>query len=228
VKCHDNSLVVVHDREPPVDEEAAGNAVHGERVGSAPVRRTRLSSDMLPPQGPRDTSADEVPEARRASSRRYSSQEGDLFELIHLLTRDQRRSRMLGQVRWRGVWLSAFGVEPRIDGAVDNFQSLPILVSGSDRVAAVPRRLAERLADAVGVRSLPLPIDAGPIVETLWWHPAHTRDPAHVWLRRVVGDACAHLPRMTTTSRRGPPMSGRRSGRPARHHIPARRGEIGR
>jgi DNA-binding transcriptional LysR family regulator len=89
--------------------------------------------------------------------------------------------------------LSAFGVEPRIDGAVDNFQSLPMLVSGSDRVAAVPRRLAERLAGAVGVRALPLPIDTGPIVETLWWHPAHTRDPAHVWLRGVVGDACAHL-----------------------------------
>jgi len=89
--------------------------------------------------------------------------------------------------------LSAFGVDPRIDGAVDNFQSLPVLVSGSDRVAAVPRRLAERLADALAIRALPLPIDAGPIVETLWWHPAHTRDPAHIWLRRVVGDACADL-----------------------------------
>ena len=76
---------------------------------------------------------------------------------------------------------------------MDNFQSLPILVAGSDRVAAVPRRLAERLADAVCIRTLPLPIDAGPIVETLWWHPAHTRDAAHVWLRQVVGDACAHL-----------------------------------
>lgn len=89
--------------------------------------------------------------------------------------------------------LSAFGVDLRIDGAVDNFQSLPMLVSGSDRVAAVPRRLAERLADATGIRALPLPIDTGPIVETLWWHPAHSRDPAHIWLRRVVGDACAHL-----------------------------------
>jgi DNA-binding transcriptional LysR family regulator len=102
--------------------------------------------------------------------------------------------------------LSAFGLQPRIDGAVDNFQSLPMLVSGSDRVAAVPRRLAERLAAAVGIRVLPLPIDAGPIVETLWWHPAHTRDPAHVWLRGVIDEACAGIA--------GPAVSGARgSGR---------------
>ncbi len=89
--------------------------------------------------------------------------------------------------------LAAFGVEPRIEGGVDNFQSLPMLVSGSDRVAAVPRRLAERLADATATRALPLPIDAGPIIESLCWHPAHTRDPAHTWLRHLVCDACAQL-----------------------------------
>ncbi|MHA6622979.1 LysR family transcriptional regulator [Pseudonocardia sp. DLS-67] len=89
--------------------------------------------------------------------------------------------------------LAAFGVEPRVEGEVDNFQSLPMLVSGSDRVAAVPRRLAERLADATAIRALPLPIDAGPIVESLCWHPTHTRDPAHVWLRQQVADACAPL-----------------------------------
>jgi DNA-binding transcriptional LysR family regulator len=89
--------------------------------------------------------------------------------------------------------LTALGVEPRVEGQVDNFQSLPMLVSGSDRVATVPRRLAERLADATATRVLPLPIDAGPIIESLCWHPAHTRDPAHTWLRQLVVDACAQL-----------------------------------
>jgi DNA-binding transcriptional LysR family regulator len=89
--------------------------------------------------------------------------------------------------------LSALGVEPRVAGEVDNFQSLPMLVAGSDRVATVPRRLAERLAGATGTRVLPLPVDAGPIVESLCWHPAHTRDPAHTWLRQAVRDACADL-----------------------------------
>ena len=37
-----------------------------------------------------------------------------------------------------------------------------------------------------GVRALPCPFEAGPLVQALWWHPAFTDDPEHAWLRDLV------------------------------------------
>ena len=39
------------------------------------------------------------------------------------------------------------------------------------------------------VRALPCPYDVVPLVEAMWWHPAHTADPEHAWLRDVFAEA---------------------------------------
>jgi hypothetical protein len=36
---------------------------------------------------------------------------------------------------------------------------------------------------------LPVPFDADPLVETMWWHPMYEMDPAHRWLRDIVVEA---------------------------------------
>jgi hypothetical protein len=69
---------------------------------------------------------------------------------------------------------------------------MPQLVAGTRRVALVQRRLAERLAGFVPVRVVEPPYDAVPLQEALWWHPVHTHDAAHIWLRETaarVGEA---------------------------------------
>ncbi|MFE1319993.1 LysR family transcriptional regulator [Kitasatospora phosalacinea] len=82
--------------------------------------------------------------------------------------------------------LSLLGVEPRVEVAVGTFQLLPAMVAGTRRVALIQERLALRIGPDSGVRTLPCPFDPVPLTEALWWHPVHTRDAAHRWLRETA------------------------------------------
>ncbi|WP_151477904.1 LysR family transcriptional regulator [Streptomyces albicerus] len=91
--------------------------------------------------------------------------------------------------------LSMLGIEPRVEVSVDSFQVLPFLVAGTRRIALVQQRLAERLSGVAAVRVMDAPYEAVPLQEALWWHPVHTHDAAHIWLRetaaRVGGELAA-------------------------------------
>ena len=63
---------------------------------------------------------------------------------------------------------------------------LPSIVSGTDLLAVVPRRLAERSASATGTVAVPTPFESVELIERLWWHPARAHDPAHRWFREEV------------------------------------------
>ena len=90
--------------------------------------------------------------------------------------------------------LRGYGMDPRVDIAVENFLSIPHLVIGTDRAALVPAHVLE-LCGAVGggLTAVELPFGSGRLMESLWWHPRHDRDPAHVWLRRTAAEAGARL-----------------------------------
>ena len=90
--------------------------------------------------------------------------------------------------------LGMLGIEPRVEVSVDSFQLLPHLVAGTRRVAMVQERLADRLRTArTRPRSWNLPYEAVPLQEALWWHPVHTHDAAHIWLRRKAEEVGATL-----------------------------------
>jgi DNA-binding transcriptional LysR family regulator len=82
--------------------------------------------------------------------------------------------------------LSMLGVEPRVQVSVDNFQLLPAMVAGTRRVAMVQGLLAERLGLQAGIRVLDCPFEAVPVREAMWWHPVHTHDAGHLWLRETA------------------------------------------
>jgi DNA-binding transcriptional LysR family regulator len=91
--------------------------------------------------------------------------------------------------------LSMLAVEPRVQVSVDNFQLLPAMVAGTRRVALVQGLLAERLPANSGIRILECPFEAVPVREALWWHPVHTHDAGHRWLREtaaLVGTMVCH------------------------------------
>jgi len=88
--------------------------------------------------------------------------------------------------------IGMLGIEPRVEISVDSFGLMPQLVAGTRRVALIQRRLAEQLGGVVPVRVLEPPYVAVPLQEALWWHPMHTHDAAHIWLRETaarVGEA---------------------------------------
>jgi DNA-binding transcriptional LysR family regulator len=83
--------------------------------------------------------------------------------------------------------LSMIGISPRVEVSVPSFHLLPSLVAGTRRVAVAQGRLVDRCPTR-GVRVLPCPFPAVPLQEAMWWHPVHTRDAGHVWLRKVVAE----------------------------------------
>ncbi|MGV9884976.1 LysR family transcriptional regulator [Streptomyces sp. NPDC003006] len=82
--------------------------------------------------------------------------------------------------------LGMLGVEPRVEVSVDSFHLLPLLVTGTGRIALIQSRLAHLLSPLAPVRLLDPPYEAVPLREALWWHPVHTHDAAHIWLRETA------------------------------------------
>src|SRR3954453_14904801 len=81
------------------------------------------------------------------------------------------------------------GIEPQVQVVNENFLTVPALIAGSARIALLQRRLVDLLPLNVGIRALPVPFDAGPLNEAMWWHPVYDDDPEHAYLRDVVGRA---------------------------------------
>lgn len=85
--------------------------------------------------------------------------------------------------------LQQLGIEPRTEAVVESFLALPHFVAGTDRIGLVQSALAPIVQQTEGVRVVRLPFDATPLVNALWWHPAHERDPEHAWMRELFEEA---------------------------------------
>ncbi|WP_432543778.1 LysR family transcriptional regulator [Kineococcus sp. SYSU DK002] len=83
------------------------------------------------------------------------------------------------------------GVEPRIEVVVESFLALAHFVAGTRRIGLVQESLVPVVSAVPGVRTATLPFDATPIVNAVWWHPVHARDPEHAWLRGLFEEAGA-------------------------------------
>jgi DNA-binding transcriptional LysR family regulator len=78
------------------------------------------------------------------------------------------------------------GIDPHVAVVTENFLTVPPLIAGSQRIAVLQRRLVDLLPLNSGIRALPCPFEAGPLVEAIWWHPAFDDDPEHRYLRDLV------------------------------------------
>jgi DNA-binding transcriptional LysR family regulator len=108
----------------------------------------------------------------------------DLAELPWAITFNQRTAFTTAVQQ-----LKMQGLEPHVEVVTENFLTLGPMIAGTDRVALVQQRLGHLLSRSGGVRVMPVPFDADPLVETMWWHPMYEMDPAHRWLRDIVVEA---------------------------------------
>lgn len=83
------------------------------------------------------------------------------------------------------------GYAPTVRVRTSTLQAIPLIVSGTNLLGVVPRRMAERHAAATRTVAVPTPFPPVSLQLRLWWHPAHNYDPAHVWFREFVRDAVA-------------------------------------
>lgn len=84
-----------------------------------------------------------------------------------------------------GRQLQVLGLEPRVEAVVETFLGLSAFVVGTPRLALVQSALLSHIGDMGGIRVFETPFDASPIINALWWHPAHTYDPEHTWMRQL-------------------------------------------
>ncbi len=82
--------------------------------------------------------------------------------------------------------LTQEGIRIRSSITTEDFLSVPHLVRGTDRIGLMPERVARLHPADQGVTIADLPFELGDLLESLWWHPAHERDPAHIWLRHMA------------------------------------------
>lgn len=96
--------------------------------------------------------------------------------------------RLPGLEEW---FLQNAGMTRHIEVSVGNFNALPQMVIGTNRVATMHTRLAHMFARYYPLKVLPPPLVLPGVVMKMQWHKFFDRDPAHIWFRDLVRTVAA-------------------------------------
>jgi DNA-binding transcriptional LysR family regulator len=168
----------------PADVHSAGHglATHDVVIGPAdygfPGRHAELFRDrfvcIVDPANPRLTKGTLTME--------------DLAELPHAVpTFGAGRSTPADLV------LDELGVRRRAAVTVFGWLTVPFLVAGTGMVAIVPERLARLAGRNVDLAVVDAPFGTVELVETAYWHPSRSEDPAVRWLLDTLQIAARQL-----------------------------------
>jgi DNA-binding transcriptional LysR family regulator len=112
----------------------------------------------------------------------------DYVRLPHVLT-----SLRQGE---RGVVddaLAKLGLRRTVVLTTPRFLAVPPLVARAPVVVTMHARLARLFAAERGLSLSPPPVELQDITVSLLWHASYDRDPAHAWLRQIMGRLVAEL-----------------------------------
>ena len=82
--------------------------------------------------------------------------------------------------------LQRSGINRTVRLNVPHYVSVGHILQGSDLIATVPERLADRLLDPFGLVKLAHPAKLPQIAINVFWHAKYHRSPANRWLRGVL------------------------------------------
>jgi len=82
--------------------------------------------------------------------------------------------------------LARQGIERHVALTVPHFVGVGHLLQGTDLVATVPERFAERMVEPFGLRMATPPAELPTIAIRMHWHGRVHRDPANKWLRQTI------------------------------------------
>jgi DNA-binding transcriptional LysR family regulator len=74
---------------------------------------------------------------------------------------------------------------------VPHFTAVPYIVSGSELVVTVPRKLAEQASSAFGLKWIAPPLQLPTLQTNMFWHRRFNQDPGSLWLRALVTELFA-------------------------------------
>lgn len=102
-----------------------------------------------------------------------------------------RRGRLRGPV---DELLAEHGLRRRVVACAPNPAGGLFLIRDSDLVGMLPARIGGDAIETFGLQSFPIPLTLPPLTLSMAWHPRHTADGAHRWLRDCVRDAMRRSP----------------------------------
>ena len=100
------------------------------------------------------------------------------------------RTRHLSIEEW---FMNQYGFNRRIEVITNDFNTLPQLVVGTQRIATMHQRLARLYAEHLPLRILNPPVKIPVMREVMLWHRSVDGDPMHRWLRERISEFIQHL-----------------------------------
>lgn len=85
------------------------------------------------------------------------------------------------------------GLKREVAVSVTHFLAVPEMVAVTDYCATLPRLICRHLARDPRLKILPAPVDLGTFPVEMAWHVRYRQDPAHRWLRSLVGEVARDL-----------------------------------
>lgn len=90
-------------------------------------------------------------------------------------------------------FMKQYDAQRRIEVISCDFNTLPQLVVGTNRIATMHKRLAEYYAQYLPLRIIATPVTLPVMREHLQWHRVMENDPLHRWVREKIQSAAAAL-----------------------------------
>lgn len=92
-----------------------------------------------------------------------------------------------------GWFVDSFNMKRRIEVTAPTMANLPDLVIGTNRIATVQRRIAERATKSLPLKIWEPPMRIPRLVQMLQWHKYRGNDPALLWFRNLAIEAAAAI-----------------------------------
>ncbi|SON54011.1 HTH-type transcriptional regulator LeuO [Hartmannibacter diazotrophicus] len=80
------------------------------------------------------------------------------------------------------------GLKREVAVSVTHFLSVPEVIAVTDYCATLPRLVCKALTKDPRLKILPTPVDLGTFPVEAAWHVRYRQDPAHRWLRALIGE----------------------------------------
>ena len=100
------------------------------------------------------------------------------------------RNRHLSIEDW---FMNQYGFNRRLEVITNDFNTLPQLIVGTQRIATMHQRLARLYAEHLPLRILNPPVKLPVMREHMLWHRSMDGDPMHRWLRERISEFIQHL-----------------------------------
>lgn len=85
------------------------------------------------------------------------------------------------------------GLKRDVAVSVTHFLAVPEMVAVTDFCATLPRLICNRIAHDPRLRIVSAPVDLGTFPVDMAWHVRYRHDPAHRWLRSLIGEVAREI-----------------------------------